>query len=167
MSKPNDKATAVAAPAATSSTPVTNIVVEENKNDLSPEEIKLAFKEFNVKKYAALKNAKTTLKNNTKNSDFVQKMRNLLKTIDMSELNKYDENLVKFVIETVEHVFTKSKGGEHKKRVSIELLAPYFDNNAELTGKFIELLLRDITKSTMLTRGKNKIIKFFLSLVSE
>jgi len=161
MSKPFDKATAVAA-----STPVTNLVVDENKNELSPEEIKLAFKEFNVKKYAALKNAKTTLKNNTKNTDFVQKMRNLLKTIDMTELNKYDENLVKFVIETVEHVFIKRKSGEQKKRIAIELLSPFFDKNDELTSKFIELLLRDIIKSTMLTRGKDKILKFFLTLVS-
>ena len=70
-------------------------------------------------------------------------------------------------IETVEHVFTQRKGGEVKKRISVELLAPYFDDNKELTGKFIELLLRDITKSTFFTRSKNRIQKFFFSLLNE
>lgn len=157
----DDKINNVTAPAVTeTSTPV------EVKEQPSVEEMKLTFKEFDVNKYAALRNAKKTLKSNNKNSDFVQKMRNLLKTIDMNEMKKYDENLVKFVIETVEHVFTSRKCGETKKRISVELLAPYFDNNPELTGKFIELLLRDITKSTMFTRGKNKIMKFFFSLVN-
>ena len=167
MSKVDDKATAAAAPAAEASTPaITNTIVESTEKP-SPEEIKLAFKEFDVKKYAALKNAKRIMKDNTKNADFVSKMRNLLKTIDMSELNKYDENLVKFVIETVEHVFINRKCGEIKKRISIELLAPYFDDNKELTGKFIELLLRDITRSTFFTRSKNRIQKFFFSLLNE
>tara|TARA_B100001059_G_C17631520_1_gene474672 strand:+ start:261 stop:743 length:483 start_codon:yes stop_codon:yes gene_type:complete len=160
MSNVDDKATALEA-----STP-TNLESKESTSP-SPEEIKLAFKEFDVKKYAALKNAKKLMKDNTKNADFVCKMRNLLKSIDMTELNKYDENLVKFVIETVEHVFINRKSGEIKKSISIDLLAPYFDNNKELTGKFIELLLRDITKSTLFTRSKNRIMKFFFSLLNE
>ena len=169
MSKsgPDEKAKAAAAAAAaeTSAAPVTNdeseIVV---RDEVSHDDIRRAFQEFDVTKYEALKNAKKTLKNKQKNTEFVSKMRHLLKSIDVSELKKYDTNLVLFVIETVEHVFTKRGSGDLKKAVSVELLMPFFDDNEALAASFIELLLRDMVHSTLLSRSKNKVAKFFLGL---
>jgi len=169
MSKsgPDEKAKAAAAAAATSATSVTNTESESivlRVDDSCHDDVARTFSEFDVTKYEALRNAKKTLKHKHKNAEFVGKMKLLLKTIDVSELQKYDDNLVKFVIETVEHVFTKRRCGELKKSVSVELLTPYFDDNEVLAGKFVEMLLRDIAHSTRLSRGKNKIAKFFFYL---
>ena len=90
------------------------------------------------------------------------------RTIVLIEKNdlKYDDNLTKFVCEAIEHIFTERKCGDLKKSIAILILKPYFNDDEELIGKFIELILEKITKSTKFSRIKNKIGGFFFQLLS-
>ena len=124
----------------------------------------LAFKEFDVKKCNVLYSTKKNLKDMAKFKEFVTKMQTLLKSIDRDELKKYDENLVEFVCETVEHVFTQRGCGTLKQEISVEILKPFFDDNVELVAKFIELMLPKIVRSTKYTRVKSAVYNFFLRL---
>ena len=123
-----------------------------------------AFKEFDIKKCETLLKAKRDIKNKKKFDDFEKKMNALLSSIDKQELKKYDEKLVLFVIETIEHIFIQKKCGELKKMIAVIILKPYFDDNEPLIEKFIELTLEKIVKSTMWTRNKNRVCNFFLRL---
>ena len=123
------------------------------------------FKEFDVSKCEALLLSKKNLKDKIKLEEFVSKMNSLLNNIDKKGL-KYDNNLTKFVCETIEHIFTERKCGDLKKSIAVEILKPYFNEDDELVSKFIELILEKITKSTKFSRVKNKVSKFFFQLLS-
>ena len=123
-----------------------------------------AFDHFNVKKYETLLKAKRNLKDKKKLDEFAVKMNALLTSIDKQEFKKYDQDLVKFVCEAIEHIFCKRKCGELKKAIAIEILRPYFDDNEPLIEKFIELMMEKIVHSTMWTRNKNRVYNFFLRL---
>ena len=123
------------------------------------------FKEFDVSKCEALLLSKKNLKDKKKLEEFIKKMNSLLNNIEKNEL-KYDDNLTKFVCETIEHIFTDRKCGDLKKSIAILILKPYFNDDEELIGKFIELILEKITKSTKFSRIKNKIGGFFFQLLN-
>lgn len=116
---------------------------------------KNVFKNFDIAKCDVLKQTKQNLKTKAKIEEFVSKMKSVLDTIDKDGMKKYNIEIVKFVIESAEHVFTKPKSGDIKKSVSIEILKSFFDDNEELIERFIDMGLKDIEKSTRWTRARN------------
>ena len=103
-----------------------------------------------------------SLKNGILEDDFKLAISKMIEIIDPKDV-KYDENIVAFCCETVEHVITARQSGKQKERIVVEILLQYFNNDEVLIKKFIKLVLPNITKSNVVRRVCNRLNKFFFS----
>ena len=61
----------------------------------------------------------------------------------------------------VEDFFLDKKCGEAKKKCVVDACKVYFNNDDELVEKIIDLVFRDVVKSTFLRRNQTRILNFF------
>ena len=104
--------------------------------------------------------ALSNLKNGIVENDFKIAITKMIDIIDPNDV-KYNENIVAFVCETIEHVITKRKSGKQKEKIVVEILSKYFNYDDVLVKKFIQLVLPRITKSNVFRRVRNRLNKFF------
>ena len=100
------------------------------------------------------------LKNGAIENDFKLAICQMIDIIDPKNV-KYDENIVAFVMETVEHVITARKSGKQKEKIVVDILVKYFNDDEVLIQKFIKLMMPRISKSNIFRRNRNRIYNFF------
>lgn len=93
-----------------------------------------------------------------------KKINSLLKLYDQRS-DKYNFELLIGVCQIVEdNMIFKERCGEDKKRVVINILLPFFNNDLELLDKAIEFCLKDIQRSSMRKRLLKRLYLFFFTV---
>jgi len=92
--------------------------------------------------------------------EFVTEMEKVLNLYDENEL-KYNEKFVLFVMEEAEKYILKSKSGEAKKQLVIEVCKKYFNNDSDLVELVIKLVFDKLTQVKFMRRQGLKLIRFF------
>jgi hypothetical protein len=95
-------------------------------------------------------------------NEFVTEVRKVLKVLKVED-SKYDHELVLFAIQIAEDFFLDKKCGEAKKKCVVDACKPYFNDDDELVMKIIELVFRDVIKSTLWRRNQTRIMNFFFT----
>lgn len=121
-------------------------------------------KSMDYKDFEFLILTKKDVKNKLKIKDLIVKMNTILDVVKECGMEQYDKNVVKFVCQTIEHTIVKGhlfeKTGNEKKEVALCLLKPLFNNDAVLVERFIDLALKEISHSTVVTRNKQRASKW-------
>ena len=94
--------------------------------------------------------------------DFINKISAMLALIPASHGN-YNNEIVSFVLDAIEHYFIAPKCGQQKLAIAIEILKPFFHYDDKTTIQFIELILPSIPKTNMLRRAYRTLTVFFSS----
>lgn len=95
--------------------------------------------------------------------EFITEMDKILQLYDEKEL-KYNERFVLFVMEEVEKYILKSKSGEAKKQLVIEVCKKYFNNDPDLVELVIKLVFEKLPQVKFLKRQGLKLVRFFLKV---
>jgi hypothetical protein len=101
-----------------------------------------------------------------KREEFINDCQEVLKYFKSKQTDKYDHKTLLFCMELAENYFYKSKSGDTKLSVVLELMKPYYDDNEELLKNQIELLLHKVKKSSLLGRYVNKGAVFLCQVLS-
>jgi hypothetical protein len=102
-----------------------------------------------------------TLKSDKYENYWLSKINECLDLYDPKN-DKYFFDLCKCVMQIVEkYMIYTDKCGLSKKKVVMQILLPYFDNNEELLSKTIENQMQHIQKSSFLRRLLTKLEIFF------
>ena len=97
---------------------------------------------------------------NNKQCAFVAKIQQMLAVIPPSDAN-YNNEIVSFVLEALEHYFVKSKSGKLKLALAVQILKPYFKYDERLAVQIIELILPSIPKTNVFRRTGHYLSSFF------
>jgi hypothetical protein len=100
------------------------------------------------------------VKHDNMQKEFVIEMQKVLKVFRVDD-DHYDHELVLFACQVAEDFFLDKKAGEIKMKCVVEAVKPFFDNNEELVKKIVELVFRDVIKSTLWRRNQTRILNFF------
>ena len=106
------------------------------------------------------------LKEDALRKDFISQVSSVLDLFESSS-NKYESEIVSFVCSVAEDWFiTSSKMGDLKEQAVIECCCKYFNNDATLVQKIIQIVLPNVPKTNILRRNKQRIISFFFGLAN-
>mmetsp|Transcript_7670 Transcript_7670/g.8127 ORF Transcript_7670/g.8127 Transcript_7670/m.8127 type:complete len:198 (+) Transcript_7670:1558-2151(+) len=94
--------------------------------------------------------------------DFKEQIDQILSLYDESELH-YSDKLVLYVMGEVEKYILKSKSGESKKKLVIEVCKSYFNNDPEFVEMVINLVFKKLKQIQFIKRQAYKVLKFFQS----
>lgn len=99
--------------------------------------------------------------------DVVDELASALDIFDPEEIN-LNHTAVLFCAQIVEDIFTKSKQGELKKEIVIEVCKRFFNDDDALVNMVLELVFDKIIKTTLYRRNKERIknvLSWFLNMV--
>jgi hypothetical protein len=102
------------------------------------------------------------IKHECMQEQFVREVRKVLKIFKVED-NKYDHELVLFACQIAEDFFLDKKCGDAKLKCVVEACKPFFNDDSELVKKIVELVFRDVIKSTFFRRNQTRIINFFFT----
>lgn len=119
-----------------------------------------------LKELKGFREMRITLKQNLMYCDFVESLSNVLDLFDNTQ-RKYDHDIVQFVCQSAEDAFISHKQmGLLKKKAVVEICKRYFNDDAELVSKIIEIVLPNIIKSSLYRRNKKRLSNCFFFVVS-
>lgn len=118
----------------------------------------------NLKLLKDFRGIRKQIKQDLMKKTFVDEVKKILVIIDNPN-NKYDDEILRFVIESAEHYFTSHKKmGQLKQQAVVEAVEGFFEGNIVVIVKMIKLILPTIVKSNIIIRNKDIIFHFFSSL---
>ncbi len=100
------------------------------------------------------------VKHDNMQKEFVIEMQKVLKVFRVDE-EHYDHEIVLFACQVAEDFFLDKGVGEVKMKCVVEACKPFFDNNEELVQKIVELVFRDVIKSSLWRRNQTRLLNFF------
>lgn len=106
-----------------------------------------------IKGYNEKKKAMKLLK---MKGNVVTELKNALSIFDADEV-KLNHTVVLFCAQIVEDIFTKSKQGELKEEIVLEVCKDYFNGDESLVKMVLELVFDKIIKTTAYRRNKEAI----------
>ena len=116
----------------------------------------------NLKQLSSFKDMRKNIKNELQYQEFVRETDEVLKYFDCKGDNKYDHELLLFVMNMAENFFVyEPELGYTKEKATIELLKPYYNDDEVLIKSIIKLVLKDVKKSTAFRRVYNRSLNFF------
>jgi hypothetical protein len=118
---------------------------------------------YNLKSIKGYREKRVILKQEQMKKEFVDKVHKILSLI-VDDETMYDYDILKNVIEMAEKFFiVHKKCGELKKLAVIEAVKDQlFEGNQRIAEKMIEIKIKEIWQSNILTKNKTLIGRFFL-----
>lgn len=125
--------------------------------EATPKEIKsLPPTKLNLGNIKGYNEKKKTLKLLKLKQDVAIELRAALDIFDPDEIN-LNHTAVLFCCQIVEDIFTKSKQGDLKKDIVVDVCKKFFNNDTALVEMVIELVFEKIIKTTLFRRNKEAI----------
>lgn len=117
---------------------------------------------YNLKKIKGYREQRAKKKDEKMKKDFIEKVKKMLELISDDE-TMYDYDILKDIIIMAEHYFIEHKKcGELKRNAVIDATVDLlFDGNKKIAEKMIELKIKEIWQSNIVTKNKTKIGRFF------
>lgn len=117
---------------------------------------------YDLKQIKGYRDIRAAIKDDLRKKDFVEKVSKMLELVASDE-NLYDYDILKNVIIMAEHHFIEhQKCGPLKKSAVIDATVDIlFEGNRKIAGKMIELKIKEIWQSNIVTKNKSKIAKLF------
>jgi len=88
--------------------------------------------------------------------EVVTELKNALQIFDVSEVN-LNHTVVLFCAQIVEDIFTKSKQGDLKEEIVLQVCKEFFNGDEALVKMVLELVFEKIVKTTVYRRNKEAI----------
>jgi hypothetical protein len=123
---------------------------------------------YDLKKIKGYREKRAQLKDEANKKEFVEAVQKMLEVVASDE-SLYDYDILKNIIIMAEHHFIEHKKcGELKKSAVIEsTIDLLFEGNRKVAEKMIELKIKEIWQSNVVTKNKTKISRLFFSLLEK
>jgi hypothetical protein len=123
---------------------------------------------YDLKKIKGYREKRAKLKDEANKKEFVEAVQKMLEVVASDE-SLYDYDILKNIIIMAEHHFIEHKKcGELKKSAVIEsTIDLLFEGNRKVAEKMIELKIKEIWQSNVVTKNKTKISRLFFSLLEK